>query len=390
MMGAMADDNELSFFSQGVGGGWNRRNIFAFIFFCYLLCLLCVTLYPFNFYTPNGVQWLFQDAGLYFNGNGIAYSKQSPGECAFSFGRAISIEIHIKERRDSNNSGPRELISLYDGRESPPLLIGMWYGQIFLYSRFERHTGQDWYNEFRPSKKIIQGEEYYITIVYGEGKKALYCNGVLVEEQGADFLKSGRGGFSGQIVVGSSPFCKHGWMGEIRGIAIYDHALSSVEAFKHYKMFYKQGMCALAGMQGLSGLYDCNDRKGTVIQNKAGAAPSLNIPELYRPVKKTIIHNTHSDMRFKQKWIDDFMLNAFLFIPSGFLLARLFTARMTNYLVVLFYVCLVCAAISLAIEAAQIFIPVRYPSFYDVFANVLGAGTGAGVTVALSIIQVRG
>jgi hypothetical protein len=290
----------------------HKRNICFIAFLFSMVFVLCVTLYPFNFSATNGVQWLSQGSGLYFNGNGIVYIKQAQEGYVFSCGQAISIEILIKERHGSNNSGPREIISLYDGAESPPLLIGMWYGQVFLYSRFERHTGQDWYNEFRPSKKIIQGEEYFITAVYGERKKALYFNGILVEEQEARFAESGHEEFSGQIIVGSSPFCKHGWMGEIRGMALYNHALTSFEALNHYKMFCSKGMRALTGMQGLLGLYDFNDGRGIIIKNIAGEAPSLYIPAWYEPIKRTIMHNPLSDMRFKKKWMYDFILNVFL------------------------------------------------------------------------------
>jgi glycopeptide antibiotics resistance protein len=93
-------------------------------------------------------------------------------------------------------------------------------------------------------------------------------------------------------------------------------------------------------------------------------------------------------MRIGQEWIYDFVMNVFLFIPSGFLLARFFSYKLSRRPAVFFYVCLVCAAISLSIELVQIIIPVRYPSVYDVFANVLGAGIGACLNVALSIIRI--
>jgi VanZ family protein len=265
----------------------------------------------------------------------------------------------------------------------------MWGGQVFLYSRFENKRGEKWYNQFRPNKNIHQGEEYYITVIYGEGKKALYCDGKLIEEQAADFPLTRNEELCGRIIVGSSPFCKHGWMGEIRGIAFYDYALSSSEVSNHNKIFINHGVSALAGTQGLCGLYDFHAKNGNVVQNIAGAAPSLYIPEVYEPVKETIMHNQRCDMRIGKKWIYDSILNAFLFIPSGFLLTGFFSYMMSGRLAVLFFVSLVCAGISFGIEIAQIFIPSRNPSYYDVFANVLGAGTGAGVHLALSKIQIR-
>jgi hypothetical protein len=374
-------------FSSGERISKFQGNICFIAFLFTEVFVLCVTLSPFKFSPTNGAQWLSKDAGLYFNGNGIIYSKRSQEGYSFSCGQAISVEIYIKERHGSNNSGPREIISLYDGVESPPLLIGMWSGQIFLYSRFEQQSGHKWYNQFRPKNNIHQGEEYYITAVYGKGNKAIYCNGKLVEEQAANFPLAGHEKLYGRIIVGSSPFCKNGWMGEIRGIALYNYALSSSEVSNHYAIICNQGVGALADIQGLCGLYDFHDKNGHVVQNIAGAAPSLYIPEVYSPVRKTILYNPRNDMRFGQEWIDDFALNAFLFIPSGFLLAQFFSYMMSGRLAVFLSVCLVCAGISFSIEIAQIFIPARYPGIYDVFANVLGAGTGASLNVALSIIR---
>ena len=75
-------------------------------------------------------------------------------------------------------------------------------------------------------------------------------------------------------------------------------------------------------------------------------------------------------MRLEQKWMDDFAVNAFMFIPSGFFLARLLSYTKRGRLAILFFVFLVCTGISLSIEITQVFIPLRYPSFYDIAANV--------------------
>jgi VanZ family protein len=359
------------------------------IFLFSLLFILFVTLSPFNFSPANGVQWLSQGAGLYFNGRGIAYSKQTQEGNAFSCGQAISVEVHIKVRHGNKNDGPREIVSLYDGVESPPLVIGMWGGQVFLYSRFENRPGEKWYNQFRPEKNIHKDEEYYIAAVYGGGKKALYCNGKLVEEQAADFPLTGHDKLCGQIIIGSSPFCRNGWMGEIRGIALYDYALSSSEVLNHYRIFINHGASALANMHGLCGLYDFRAKNGKFVQDVAGLIPPLYIPHAYRPVKKTIMHNPQSDMRIDKGWKIDFILNALLFIPLGMLLVGTFYRRIKRQIVLLLLSCLFCAGISFGIEITQTFIPDRYPSYYDVFANVLGAGIGAIVCITVSIIQIR-
>jgi glycopeptide antibiotics resistance protein len=338
----------------------------------YLIFVVCVTLYPFNFNPPNGVEKLSQNNGFYFNGHGIVYSQDNYNFC---FRREISIEINFKERQGGNNSGPRELLSLYDGAESPPLLIGMYFGEIFFYSRLEPQGSNKWYDQFRPNLRIIQDKEYFITVTYGQRKRALYCNGSLIEDRLANFSDDGQEKFCGQIIVGSFPFCKYGWMGEIGGIAIYDCVLSSIEVSNHYALFRTNGMRAFAVNQGLCCLYEFNTINDIVVNNLF-STPSLYIPATYTPVKMTIMHNPLTDMRLRDQWINDFLLNVFLYIPFGLFLSMLFICTINNRLIVFLLVCSVCLIISFGIETAQIFLPSRYPSIFDIFANVTGVAIG--------------
>jgi hypothetical protein len=92
-----------------------QRNSYFIVFLFYLVFVLCVTLSPFKFSHTNGVQWLSQGSGLYFNGNGIVYIKQAQEGYVFSCGQAISVEVHIKERHGSKNYGPRAIVSFMMG-----------------------------------------------------------------------------------------------------------------------------------------------------------------------------------------------------------------------------------------------------------------------------------
>jgi glycopeptide antibiotics resistance protein len=73
----------------------------------------------------------------------------------------------------------------------------------------------------------------------------------------------------------------------------------------------------------------------------------------------------------------DVLLNAVLFIPFGFSLARVLTwRRRLTGLIALAVVIGVCFAVSYTIEVLQQFIPSRYPALYDVLANSFGGVLG--------------
>ena len=78
----------------------NHRNIrlrtLLVAFFLILAVLLIATLYPFNFFPVNGVQWLSNEPGLYFNGHGIAYTDKVKTVCET---KTVSVVLWLKERK---------------------------------------------------------------------------------------------------------------------------------------------------------------------------------------------------------------------------------------------------------------------------------------------------
>jgi hypothetical protein len=133
-------------------------------------------LYPFNFFPANRVRWISNETGLYFDGAGIAYTE---GAQSISIEEAVSVELLLKERRGSNNSGPREIFSFYDGSVSPSLLVGQWAGRVFIYSRFEKNKSLKWYRLFRTKHRFPRGKAHLVTVTFDEGEKAIYIDGQL-------------------------------------------------------------------------------------------------------------------------------------------------------------------------------------------------------------------
>lgn len=352
------------------------RSIRTAVLFCLLLAgMFFITLYPFNFYPDNGCFWLPKESGLYFNGHGIAYSDSFFPNDDRKPAPAITVELLLKKRMDSINSGSREIFSLYDGQASPPFLVGEWGQQFFVYSRYEQDSSEKWTNYFRPKWWFARGKTHFIAFTFGPEEKALYLNGMLIEK----ILTHNTGEFSGRILLGNSPHAAHGWMGEIKGVAVYDRVLDNDEIFYHNKIIVKEGMRALAGTTGLRSLYPLDEGSGSRAANMLGSSQDIVLPKKCIAFKDVFFYRSEKNMRTGATvQLIDILLNVFLFVPLGFLLADTFLqTKKTRARHIVFMSMCICAVISLSIEGMQLAIPDRFSSFSDVLFNTAGAGFGA-------------
>lgn len=91
--------------------------------------------------------------------------------------------------------------------------------------------------------------------------------------------------FSGQLVIGNSPLQYNTWQGELLGLAIYDHQLSSETVSKHYTAWTQHRVPDDLKDEGMFALYSFVEQSGRTIHSSAGSAPDLYIPETF-----TILH----------------------------------------------------------------------------------------------------
>jgi glycopeptide antibiotics resistance protein len=350
----------------------------SIVFILLLAGILCITFYPFKFCPSNGVEWLPEQQGLYFNGQGIAYTEAVFTANDFLPAKCVSVELWLKERADSENWGPREIFSFFDGEPSPSLMIGEWNNQLFLYSRLEKNEKEKWYQLFKPNKQLQRGRTHCVTVTFDKSAKAIYIDGKLIDKKKTVLLENYHGGFQGRILLGNSPYAAHGWMGEIRGVAVYNRTLDFLEVSRHNDMISKNGMHALRETPGLKVLYAFAEGSGNRAYNILGGPLWIYLPQQCIAFKETFFHRPDFNVRIGLGWFADFMLNIILFMPLGFFAATIL-CRLLNgsHALVFFIVPITCGLITLCIETAQLFIPGRFSSIIDVISNVAGAGIGA-------------
>ena len=332
------------------GVDFTRMKNLCLTFIVILTVILGATLYPFRFCPHNGVHWLAGGEGLYFNGWGVALTDDAfIGEGSFK-AKHVSIELMIRVLRHSSNFGPREIFSFYDGSASPPLVIGMLSGRIFVYSRFEQWAGKKWYEQFNPDKWLARGKTHFITVTFGGGELALYVNGKLIEKRSANPGDASCEKISGRLILGSSPFGKNGWMGEIRGLAVYDVVLNTGDITNHYIKVFQEGIHSLTNAPGIKALYSFSKGQGSFARSLIDVPYGpIIIPARHIPFAAQFFHWPGENMRREAHWLGyDSGINLLLFIPPGLMLALIFYHGKKGYKPFLFAV-FICCCISLFI-----------------------------------------
>jgi len=347
-------------------------------FFLLLAAMIFVGLYPFNFFPPNRIRWVQNEPGLYFDGAGIAYTDRAE---SISLKEAVSVELLLKERRGSKNWGPKEIFSFYDGAVSPSLLVGQWDGRIFIYSRFEKNEGQRYYRLFRTKHRFPRGKAHLVTVTFNESEKAIYIDGQLSDRKNVELNDRTHIEFSESFLLGNSPVGKHGWWGEIKGLAVYNRILLPDEIVTHSREVFKKGVSGLAETPGCLALYPFDEGEGNTAKSILSKPRPFSIPVSLHSLGMTILSLPHKNMRFLGFGKPDFLENIVFFVPFGILLTVIILKKYaTGYFPTFLIVTLAGGLLSFVIEGFQLFLPTRYPGMADIFSNILGSGFGMLVT----------
>ena len=352
--------------------------ILVFAFVVLLAAMIFAGLYPFNFFPPNLVGWVPDEPGLYFDGSGIAYTDKAE---SISLKKSISIELLLKERRGSKNWGPNEIFSFFDGAASPSILVGQWDGRIFIFSRFEKNEGHEWYRQFRTKHRFPKDKTHLVTITFDENEKAIYIDGQLSNRKNVELNDMAPIVFSGCFLLGSSPRGKYGWRGEVKGLAVYSRVLLPDEIVRHSREFLQKGASGLTGTPDCLALYPFDEGEGKTAKSILSKSRPFSIPVSLNTLGMTILSLPYKDMRFFGYNKIDFIKNVILFLPFGILLALIMLKKFaTGNFVTFLIVPLAGGLLSCIIEGFQFFIPARIPGMADILSNILGSGIGMLVT----------
>jgi hypothetical protein len=337
-----------------------------------VLCgILTAGLWPFH--APhNEVNWLANQDGLHFGKNGSIVSAGTVQVSDSEEMRIRSLEIWLQP--DASMS-TQTILGFYDANSPVAQLSLHQYHEDLLIRReitispaLASHEKLEYGDVFFPGKPV------FVTITAGVGDTRVYVNGAFVGMSPTFTLA--RESMNGRLVLANSPIDNDSWAGKIFGLAVYGQELPSSQVAQHYRDWIKTRRPQIAGSEAPIAFYLFNERKGDMVHDSLGAAPSLLIPEHYFVLHPHFLQSPWSEFRFRWYYFQDVIINITGFVPFGFLFCAYF-ASVWRIKRPAFATILCGFAISLTIEVSQTFLPTRESGMTDVLTNSLGTGLGA-------------
>jgi hypothetical protein len=334
-------------------------------FLCLIvLCgILAAGLSPFHV-PRNAVSWLPDADGLRFDRYGSVISAQpvpdGPGE-------ACSLEVWMQPTGKRSAATvlafytpetPRrfELLQLDDD-----LVIG---GNTLSEENPARIAWLRFPHALRLNQPIL------ITMTAGQ-RTSIYINGALVKTHEFRFLRSN---FMGQMVLGTSPFFDQGWIGQIRGVALFDRELAAVEVALRYRSWTN----GQPEVSGASHFYRFNERSGEIVSDAVSPGIHLDIPPRYTVLHHAFLESPWKEFNNEWGYWKDVLVNIGGFIPFGFLFGVYLSSAKPVRRPILTTI-LLGAVVTFFIEITQAWLPTRDSSMTDVLMNILGTVIGAAL-----------
>lgn len=338
-----------------------------------LLGILVAGLWPFH--TPvNDVQWVAAEHALRLAKYGSIVTAGEFSAHPAGTDDSCSVEIWLAPKR-VHASGT--ILAFYRPESrSSPFTLRQSLGDLTI----ERL----WRGQPQPGGKakvfidniFADSKPAFITISSNQAGTSVYADGALAKAL-PNFHFSSRD-LTGRIILGNSPFTTHEWSGEIRGLAIYDRAVTAEEAAQHYKKWISGDAAQRAADEHAIALYRFDEGAGTLIRNRVDSTTDLTIPPRFFILDEQFLQRPWKEFRNDRAYWKDAAVNIAGFIPFGFLFFAWFSlagklkhpAALTIALGF---------AVSLTIEVGQAFLPTRDSGMTDLITNTVGTAIGVSL-----------
>ena len=179
----------------------------------------------------------------------------------------------------------------------------------------------------------------------------------------------------GQLIIGNAASTTYTWLGQFKGLAVYDRELTAGEVSRHYATWTANRQADLAKSGGVVALYLFDEGNGNVVHSQVPSAPNLLIPARFLIVHKWFLEPFWKEFRPVWSYWKDFAINVAGFIPLGFFFYSYFSlVRKIEHpglvTIVLGFL------VSLTIEILQAFLPTRDSGTTDLITNTVGTALG--------------
>jgi VanZ like family/Concanavalin A-like lectin/glucanases superfamily len=336
-----------------------------------LLGILVAGLWPFHA-PKNEVRWMNHGDGLFFGKYGSIVSAGAFKAHAWRGDNSCSLEIWLKPSRV--DSGGMILAFYRPESRVAPLALRQYHTGLVVERNFVE--GFDEKAEIYVGDVFTTQKPVFVTITFGNAGTSVYVDGRLVKRV-QDYDISNRD-LRGRLVVGNAPSTSYNWSGVVKGIAVYDRALSPAGVSRSFADWTNSSQAASAEGEGVIGRYLFDEGKGNVAHNQVDSATDLLIPKRFFVLHEQFLEPPWDEFRPGWHYWKNVAVNVIGFIPLGFFFYAYFSqfhkpGNSTLLTIALGF------ALSLTIEVLQAFLPTRDSGMTDLITNTLG--TAIGVTI---------
>jgi hypothetical protein len=343
--------------------------------------VIAACLWPYNFIETNRISVLPAGEGLRFeapavpdksNAGGILYTPEGL-RCRLNPGceeGSVSVGIRLKAATETSGCVKRIFdLRAEDGSEA--FYIGQWKSYLIVRSFASGPADGKPYQEIGAADALTAAKQSSVTVSSNLDGTAIFIEGRLAKLfPGVRILREGETLAGHRVHLGNSPDINCPWSGEIYELAIYGrgngpgHAIErgGIETFHNGTVTGK----AVA-------FYRFGGMEAERIADASGNRNDLSAPRRLF-FDKPVLHLTG----LPELGTADFLLNSAGFIPLGFIyfLRQYRASRKPVWQSAAASVAMG-AALSLAVELMQVWLPTRDSSLADLVANTAGALMGA-------------
>jgi len=342
--------------------GITRSTLHTPALYCYIIILLAIGLWPFNFWQKNNAD-LDSLYGLIISPPGTVYTPVPPAKIATI--EKFTILLHLSSDFAGSNGYGRILTYSRDEKHMN-FMIGQWKKSLV----FKVHTDAKAKPiHFETDAVFNAGERTWIALVYDGTRLHLYQNGIRKGAKRTGPLVFSQWDTSFPLVIGSDAHGRFHWKGKISTLAIFDRS------FPQRKI---RDVTRSIGDYAPLVHYTFKKASGTRVKDEGtGTSGNLMVPFRYRPYKRVVLGSPSTAFNDYRRDLRDILLNLAGFIPFGLLMMLSLTRRGIKTGTALFISLAAGFGLSLVIEMIQPFLSSRTSSTTDLINNTLGTTLGA-------------
>jgi VanZ family protein len=333
-----------------------------------LVVIFTAGLWPFHA-PKNEVGWISNGNGLHFGNHGVILSPDAFRLAGLKAGMPCSVEIWLQPDRSDTGGAilafykPENRIVAFSVHQSIDdlfLRLGTAYRGRAKAKLYIEHV-------FRESKQL------FVTITSNTQGTAVYLNGALARTSPRFGLSSED--LTGQLFAGSHPLAKNSWQGQLRGLAVYNRALTETEVLQHYNAWTTNQNAEIKN-EGPIALYLFNEGSGSIVHNQMNSETDLRIPERFFVLRAPFLKPPWREFEPRWNYWKNVLINISGFVPLGFFFCAYF-ARVRRLDRAVLATIVLGGVVSITIEVLQAFLPTRDSGMTDIITNTLGTGIGA-------------